>query len=171
MIFRVTRKDIFKYLVNPLIIGLAIDLIFTIGGTIYYNGDFVFALKIFLAILIGQSILYYVPILIFYINYYKKDRNSIFTYDSYHRTYSFKNDEMDINFSEDEIESAHFYLSKPLFDQRTIFLFWHIFYYAKISTVSNNFIVTCLVCDTLDKIIPQEKIEKKWFHISHSIPR
>jgi Mg/Co/Ni transporter MgtE len=65
MVFEITSKDKFKYLIKPLSIGLMLDIIIVLIIGYYYNENFIMVLKMLLGVLIGQSFLFYIPIILF----------------------------------------------------------------------------------------------------------
>lgn len=171
MKFSITEREKFKYLYKPLFIGLAIDLIGTLILVKYYSAELIVALKIFLAVLIGQSVLFYIPLLIFYWNYWKKDKNSSFMIDSDGEIFTFTDENKTLEFKKKDIKKAIFHMSIPARHGRTIILFWHDFFYAKIQTTKGDFIVTCLLCDTISEYVPEDKVEKTSSHFAHAFPR
>ncbi len=171
MEFTISNHRKYRYLYKPLLIGLAADFVIVYLGIWYYNANLSVALQVILAVLIGQSILIYIPLVLFYWNYLKTNKNSVLKIDPYVKTFTFTDGGKTIISAKANILKVTFHMSIPAYHGRTIYLWWHDFFYAKIQTTKGDFIVTCLLCDKLEDYVPEDKIEKKSSHFAHAFPK
>lgn len=172
MIFKVDKSKKVKYFYRPLLIGLAIDLLVTLVLTLYFNIGFIIALKVLLAILIGQGILFYIPLLIFYLNYFKLDRETTLLIDSEKNIIEYRRGHQKVDFRFDEINNIELFLSIPAYNNGPILLYWHIFHIWRINTSDNSVLVSCLVCDDILHQLPFiDNVHKDKFHIRHAFPK
>jgi hypothetical protein len=117
-------------------------------------------LKVIKAVSIWSLIVYLIPLLIIYFDYYKSNNNSTFKISGKIFLYS-ENNEV-IEFGINEIEKVVFNLSYPLFDKRIRLFFWDEYFYTQIKLKNGrNIFITCLLCDELEIIIPTNLIERK----------
>lgn len=171
MIFKIDKNKKIKYLYKPILIGLAIDCLGTLFFILFCNLDFNTALKVFLAILIGQGILFYGPLLLFYLNYYKLDRKTTLSIIPEKEIVEYRSERQMVDFGFDEIYSIELFLSIPAYDKRPIILYWHSFHIWRINTGNNSILVSCLVCDDVLHHLPFIKnVNRAKFHIQHAFP-
>ncbi|WP_123877497.1 hypothetical protein [Flagellimonas maritima] len=124
-----------------------------------------------MALLVGQSILSYIPLLTFYWNYWKENKDSVLEINPDSGTFVFTGEKKIIEFYREDIEKVILHMSIPARHGRTIILFWHDFFYAKIFTAKGDIIVTCLLCDTITEYVPEDKVEKTSSHFAHAFPK
>lgn len=119
-------------------------------------------LKIFLGTYFGQSFLFLIPLLIFFYNYLRKDRDTKLTIEGNGRDFIYQNKNTKISFTENDIKKVIFHLSPPLYDKRSTWLYWDDYFYSEIITNKGVFKVGCLVVNNLEKyIIKEDKIERR----------
>jgi hypothetical protein len=112
------------------------------------------------AVSIWSLVVYLIPLLIIFFDYYKSNNNCTFKISEKGYLYSEKNEI--IEFGINEIEKVVFNLSYPLFDKRIRLFFWDEYFYTRIKLKNGkNIFITCLLCDELESIIPTNLIERK----------
>lgn len=171
MIFKITKKDKYKYFINPFLISFIITFLLILGYNLYFNKSIFVELEIFLIFLIIPTAIIFFPLILFFFNYYKIDKNVIFTINVDQNEFSYKNGKEMIDFKREDIRKCVFYLSLPTYHKRPIYAHWLDFFYVKIITSQGSVIITCLTCDTIDEYIPGELIEKRCSIIYHAFPK
>lgn len=161
MTFNITQKDKFKYLYKPLLVILFLCFVFALILKYYYNYDSFMFLKIFLGTYAGQSFLFLIPLIIFYYNYLKKDRDTTLTIEGNGESFYYQNRGVKISFTESDIEKVIFHLSPPLYDKRPTWLYWDDYFYSEIITNKGIFKISCLVINNLEEFVKEEKTERK----------
>ena len=136
---------------------------------IIYIAIFIFALNqnnlnIAIKVMAGVSIwslsFYVIPLIYIHFNYYRKNRNSILKINENGISISRKNDLVEFEFS--EIKKVEFNFSYPLYDKRFRWFFWDEYFYAEVFLKNGeNLIITCLLFDKLETIIPSKLIKRK----------
>jgi len=170
MDFKISKKEVNQYLVKPIIIGLLLDLTITVLGSIFYKVDFIFVIKLFLGALLGQIFVFYLPIITFYSNYKRINKNLTLTVIPETKEFIYYDGINKIHFSEEEITELRVFVSIPTYHNRTIFLVWYDFFYSKIITSKGEFVITCLICTTLEDYISEDKIKKKGSLFAQGFP-
>ena len=137
--------------------------------TIIYIGIFIFALyqnnlniaiKVMAVVSIWSLTVYIIPLIYIQLNYYKKNKNSVLKINEKGISISRKNDLVKFEFS--EIQKVEFNFSYPLYDKRFRWFFWDEYFYAEIHLKKGeNLIITCLLFDKLETIIPSKLIKRK----------
>jgi hypothetical protein len=125
-----------------------------------FENELNIALKVMGVVAIWSLIVYLIPLLILYFNYYKSNNNSTFKINLKNLSYSEKNEivEFEIN----EIDKVVLNLSYPLFEKRYRLFFWDEYFYAEIYLKNGkNIIITCLLFDKIETIIPSNLIKRK----------
>jgi len=171
MIFKITKKDKYTYFINPFFISLIIAIIIILASNFFYTKSFFVDIDIFLILMILPTLIIFIPLILFYFNYYKIDKNVTFKINTDQTEFSYINGNKTIEFKKEDVEKCILHLSIPVCHNRTIFAHWLVFSYAKIFTSRGNFVITCLTCDNIENYIPKEKIEKKCSHFSHAFPK
>lgn len=171
MIFKITKIDTFKYFINPFLISFIGTIILIFAYNLYFNNSFSVELEIFLLFMVIPTVIIFSPLILFYFNYYKTDKNVIFTINVDQNEFSYKNGKEIFDFKREDIKKCVFYLSLPTYHKRPIYAHWLDFFYVKIITSQGSVIITCLTCDTIDEYIPEELIEKRCSIISHAFPK
>ncbi len=161
MNFKITKKDKIKYLLKPLIIIFILCFIFALIMKQYHSYGLIMFLKLFSGTFAGQSFLFLIPLLTFYFNYFKKDKNTLLTIENNGKNFNYQSCGMKISFNENDIKKVIFHLSPPLFDKRATRLFWDDYFYSEIYTTKGIFKLSCLVINNLEEYINEEKIERK----------
>ena len=161
MTFDITQKDRFKYLYKPLLIILLLCFVFALILKYYYSYDLLMFLKFFLGTYIGQSFLFLIPLIIFFHNYLNKDRGTTLTIEGNGESFLYQNKDINISFTENDIEKVIFHLSPPLYDKRSTWLYWDDYFYSEIITSKGVFKISCLVINNLEEFVKEEKTERK----------
>ena len=103
---------------------------------------------------------YIIPLFYIHFNYYKKNRNNILKINENGISISQQNDLVEFKFS--EIKKVEFNFSYPLYDKRFRWFFWDEYFYAEVHLKNGkNLIITCLLFDKLEAIIPSNLIKRK----------
>ena len=163
MEYRITSKTRNKYLFKPIFLGLILDLIGASLFVYFYSFDLIKSLKLIIAIVVGQSILFYIPLILLYTNYYKRSNRVILIVEKDHFTL-IQNSVSHVVYIH-EIDKVDLHTSIPNKSNRFIWFFWHKFFYIKIFTSSENFIITCLICEEFDKYYPELRINRVGHHL------
>ena len=162
--YSITSKSRNKYLVKPLIKGLILDLIIGSLFAYFYSLNLISTFKLFIAILIGQGILFYIPLILLYINYYKSNKRTILKVEEDHFTFITKSTSHVVYI--DEIDKVDLHVSIPKKSNRTIWFFWHKYFYIRVFTPSRDFIITCLICEEFSDFYPELNVSR----IGHHMP-
>jgi hypothetical protein len=171
MSIELKKENIDYYFTKPLTLSFIINLGFLVFIFYFSDYDFSKTLKTFAIILVVQSILYYIPLVLFYYNYRNKSKGKKFQILDNYRFCYIKNGEKRY-FTNSEIEKVVYHLSIPLKINNPIILSWHDYYFIKIFTQKQNYIITCLMIeDDIDGFFDKSKVEKKGFHFAHMFPR
>lgn len=170
MDFKISKKEVNQYLVEPIIIGLLLDILGATLFAFYFQMNLIFALKVFLGILLGEIFLSYLPIITFYSNYRRINKNVTLTIIPETKEFIYYDGINKIHFLEEEITGLQVFLSVPAYYNRTIFLVWYDFFYSKLITSKGEFVITCLICTTLEDYISKEKIKKSGSLFSQGFP-
>ncbi len=118
------------------------------------------AIKIMAIVSIWSLSFYIIPLVFIHFNYYKINRNSILNITQKGFLLSQRNDSVEFDFN--EIKKVVFNLSYPLYDKRFRLFFWDEYFYAQVYLKSGkNIIITCLLFDKLEAIIPSNLIKRK----------
>lgn len=123
MIFRLTSKDKSKYFYRPLTIILMLCFVFAVIVKYYCSYDLIMFLKIFFGTFAVQSFLFLVPLSIFQLNYFKKDKRTTLIIENNGESFAYQNNNAKVIFTEKNLEKVIFYLSPPLFDKRATWLY------------------------------------------------
>lgn len=159
------------YLVKPLILGLIIDISFFVLIFFFLNIHFYDSLKVFALVLIVQFFLHYLPLGLFYYNYKEKSKGVKFKILEDDKFCYIKNGKINY-FTNSDIEKVVYNLSIPLKLKNPIFLSWHDYYFIKIFTQKENYIVTCLMIENdIEEFFDNSSVEKKGYHFAHMIPK
>jgi hypothetical protein len=126
-------------------------------------------IEFFLICSISPFLIYFLPLIIFYHSYKKFDKDTVFKIDD--NKYSYVNINKEISFFKEDIEKVFIYQSIPALNNRTIWLYWQQYFYVKIITIKEDIVLTSLVCDEIEKYLPEDKIERKSSHFSHYKPK
>ncbi|WP_417859476.1 hypothetical protein [Xanthomarina gelatinilytica] len=161
MIFSISRNDKIKYLFIPLLKGLLIDIIIVVLMSIYYNGNLILSMKLFIGVFAFQMIFYNIPLSIFYYNYYRKDNDTLLTIENNTKTFIYHKGKTKISFTKEDVEKLILHLPPPLYDRRQSWLHWDEYFYSEIITKNHSFKISCLVINNLKDYIEEEKIERK----------
>lgn len=106
------------------------------------------------------SLVYLMPLLILYFNYKNNNKNSILKI--YNNTITFNNKTNEQSFKIDDINAVELNLSIPLYYNRWRLFYWDEFYYALILLKSGEeLVITCLLCDELERYIPINLIKRR----------
>ncbi|MBU2525957.1 MAG: hypothetical protein KKC03_05085 [Bacteroidetes bacterium] len=170
MDFKISKDSIKKYLIRPLIIAILIDLILVAGFTVYLDENILFFFKWLVIIIFIQSFTFYLPLFIFFSNYYKINKDVLLTLTPEKKEFVYTKGFKSVFFKEEDIESLTFYTSIPVHKNKQVYSFWLDYYYCILKTSKGSFVVTCLLCDELDKFVPEEKIIRKGFVIAQGFP-
>lgn len=160
MIFNIDSKDKSKYFYNPLILGFLFDLVLVFCFAHYKDVNFEIFLKLLLGILIGQSFLFNIPLLIFFYNHHKKDKSTKLTIENNGESFVYENNGIKISFTNEDIEKVILRLSPPLYENRSAWLYWDDYFYSEVITNKGVFKISCLVIDTIEDYINEDKIER-----------
>ena len=171
MSIEIKKDNLDHYFNHPLILSFIINLGLLI--LIFFSSDYDLnkTLKIFAVVLVVQSILYYLPLGLFYYNYRIKSKGKKFQILDNDKFCYIKNGEKKY-FTNSEIEKVVYNLSISLKLNNPIILSWHDYYFIKIFTQKQNYIITCLMIeDDIAGFFDKSKVEKKGFHFAHMFPR
>ena len=161
MLFKITKNDKLKYFIRPLILGFLIDIVLVIIFIFFMQADLVMFFKLVFGLVIGQSILFNLPLSIFYFNYLRKNKDILFGIMDNNENFSYQNKEEKITFVENDIKKVILHLSPPLYDKRTTWLYWDDYFYSEIITIKGTFKIGCLVINNLEDYIKDEKVERR----------
>jgi len=170
MDFKISKREINQYLVKPIIIELLLDILGATLFAFYFQMNLIFAIKIFLGILLGEIFLSYLPIVTFFSNYKRINKNVTLTIIPETKEIIYYDGINKIHFLEEEITGLHVFLSVPAYHNRAIISVWLDFYYSKIITSKGEFVITCLMCTTLEDYISKDKIKKSGSLFSQGFP-
>lgn len=150
-------KRVFFYrpLIIMVIVSISVFLFFLINNSINT------VLAITQIALLWGVIGYLIPLLILFFNYQKENSKTILVILNGDKlTYRKKN--RFIEFTLSDIDKVVLNLSFPLYHKDIRLFFWDEYYYADIKLKNGeNIIITCLLCDEIEQIIPRNLIERK----------
>ncbi|WP_159090843.1 hypothetical protein [Aquimarina aquimarini] len=103
---------------------------------------------------------YLLPLLVLFFNYKKENNKTILEVINNKFTYKKKNKTIEFSFS--DIEKVVLNLSFPLYHRDIRLFFWDEYYYAEIKLKNGkSIIITCLLCDEIETLIPKNLIERR----------
>ena len=125
-----------------------------------YENELNITFKVMGVVVIWSLMVYLIPLLILYFNYYISNKESSFIVGPKSLSYSEKNEI--IEFGINEIEKVVLNLSYPLYEKRYRLFFWDEYFYSEIFLKNGEkIIITCLLFDKIETIIPSNLIIRK----------
>lgn len=161
--YKFDRKDTTKYLYKVLL-QLFIYFVVLLGGLMIYKGinDSSLIGKIVIGVLIVWSILYLFPLFLLYFNHRFHSKSIVFTYDDEENNLRYSSPKKEITFAIDDIEKVELYLTPNAYEKFIDWQYFGKYNYSKIYIKNNGVIsISCLVCDEIEDIIPENLIKKK----------
>jgi hypothetical protein len=146
------------YLYRPIVIIIILTII--ISFIVGYDTSLERIIDIAFVVFIWGVICSILPMLILFINYSNENKNSSLIINNGYFEFS-KNKQL-IKFSASDIKEVELNLSLNLYyNELTLFL-WDEYYYTVIKLKNGeNCIITCLLCNELEKHIPNQLIKRK----------
>ena len=160
MTYEIETKKRFEYLYKPILLVLISNVMVSIFLYYFNDQNLSAALEIFLVIFLFCFIFVGIPLLILYFNYSKNDSKTTLVVEDFGETFIYKNALIKHHFRKQEIEKVIFYLTPPLFENRTTWMYWDALFYFEIITKKKSFKVTCLVINNFEEYIDEDKIER-----------
>lgn len=161
--YTITSKSHFRHLwvLIPIGIVLPAAVYFLMSYKLgYYRQDTAF--------LVGSiTFLFCVfPMIVLHINYYLKDRDNAFEYDSLSGQSVYHGKDLRVDFGNDDIRKLLVYKSWPLAEDRTLITPWDAYNYAVIELKDGQVLkLSSLLVYELDKVVKFENMEvKKTFY-------
>jgi hypothetical protein len=125
-----------------------------------YQNNLNIAIKVMAGVSIWSLCVYIIPLIYIHFNYYIENKNSILKLTENGISISRKNDLVVFEFN--EIKKVEFNFSYTLYDKRFRWFFWDEYFYAEVHLKNGeNLIITCLLFDQLETIIPLKLIKRK----------
>ena len=175
MVYKISRASRLKYFIVPMIVQLIITLtLVVINLFTSENVDSVRFVESMARLLLLLMWYLFVPLIVFYYNYSKKNKDAIFILDSSQGMYEYQNENENerILFKRQDIDKIEVHVSIPSYHNRIIWLFWQDFFYSSIQLKNGKkVIITCLMCDNLIDHFNADLIVRKKSFIAHCIPK
>ena len=149
------RIYLFRFLFFMLLIESAILTYFA-----YTTVSLDVFLKVSYVVTAWTLIIFLIPMLILYFNYSKYNKNTVLNLSI--DSINIESKSKKSTFELDDIDYVEFNLSFPLYENRWRLAFWDEYYYALIKLKNGEkHIITCLLCDELQELIPAHLIKKR----------
>ncbi len=148
------KTFLYKPLLLMGIINIGILLFFLIGSSLNK------ALIIIQLLLLWGVVGYLAPLLILFFNYQKVNNKA--TLEIVDNKFIYRKNKGSISFDISDIDKVILNLSFPLYHRDLRLFFWDEYYYAFIKLKNGeDLVVTCLLCDEIEKLIPKNVIVRK----------
>lgn len=161
--YKFNKKDTTKYLYK-ILFELSIYFVILLGLFAAYKGikDFYLIVEIIGIVLIIWGILFIFPLLLLYFNHRFYSKSIVFTYDEAESNLTYHSSKKEFTFTIDDIEKVELYLTPNAYKKFIDWQYFGKYHYSKIYIKNNEEInISCLVCDEIESIIPENLIKKK----------
>lgn len=161
--YRLNKEDTRKYL-HKVLLQLFVYFVILLGVFVTYKGinDFSLIVEIIGIVLIVWGILFIFPLLLLYFNHRFYSKSIVLTYNEFENKLIYHSSKKEFTFTIDDIEKVELYLTPNAYEKFIDWQYFGKYHYSKIYTKTNDvIIISCLVCDEIEDIIPEKLIKKK----------
>ena len=161
--YKIDNKTKRKFLLKILLELFIYNSLFMLGVVYFKNiRDIELIMMLILTLTIIWTILTVIPLLLLYFNHMKHAKLVILKFDSSSNLFFFNDFYGSSVFKIEDIEKVILYLSPSSYEKWVDWLFFGKYHFSVINLKNGKSItISCLVCDEIEKLIPENLIERK----------